>query len=134
MLCIYKCTSCAWEFQTWGPREFFVNAAGERESYGHPLPCSDEARQAGVFGLDARRYCVECGAVSGVVLEEFDPPLHDPFKVWDDGANRSERRSLDPECGACGSRNLVAALPEDVETPCRKCGAGQLVLSGGGVS
>lgn len=36
--CLWKCDSCGYTVETNGPHEFYRDAQGERERYGHPVP------------------------------------------------------------------------------------------------
>jgi DNA-directed RNA polymerase subunit RPC12/RpoP len=129
MLCIYRCESCGWEFSTWGPREFFRDASGNRHAYGHPFPCSPEAERQGIHGLDAQLYCLVCGKTSEVVLNEFAGPIRDPIRAW-----QTPESPEKPRCPHCGQQRLVASLPDDERVPCPRCGRGRMVLAGGGIS
>jgi hypothetical protein len=129
MSCLYRCDKCGWEFWTWGPREFYRDASGNRLPYGHPLPASPEAERHGISGLDAQLFCLTCGKTHQVVLDEFPRSVHDPLSAW-----RPPRTPVQPNCPDCGQPRLVAALPDDQPIPCPRCGRGPLRLAGGGVA
>lgn len=136
MFCLYRCDQCGWEMSTWGPREFYRDASGARQPYGHPTALSAEAAARGIDGFDAQRYCVPCGRCCVVTVTEFVSPVHDPLTAWqgDHQAPQARQDLPPPVCPHCGTPNPLAALPEDEPTTCPACSRGTLRLAGGGVS
>ena len=131
MYCVYRCDTCGWEFDTWGPREFFRDAAGNRRPCGHPCPVSPEAERRGIHGFDAQMYCRTCGRTCEAVLAEFERPLRDPVQAWGEhqGAHQAE-----PRCPGCGNAGLLVALPDEAVVMCPQCRQGRMALAGGGIS
>ena len=134
MFCIYSCTSCGHEVTTWGPQEFYRDASGNRQPYGHPGPCSEEARSRGIAGFEAQKYCTRCGKTQRVILGETQAPCLDPIEAWRScgGLDAASLRGA-ARCPDCGSEALLLTLPEDRPVACPRCGRGVMVLSGGGV-
>jgi DNA-directed RNA polymerase subunit RPC12/RpoP len=135
MLCVYSCTTCGHQVTTWGPREFYRDANGDRQAYGHPGPSTAEARLRGIAGFDAQKYCIGCGETQEVVLSELECPSSDPVEAWRCSTELDSPNFQTPgRCPGCGSESLFLALPEDDPPACPRCGQGKLVLTGGGVS
>jgi len=101
--------------ETNGPHEFYVDAQGEHERYGHPVPRSEEAEEAGVSGLTMVAYCPVCDEVHEVVIKEFDPPRN--FVTCWLGAHTL----IEPTCPECTS-TLLEELPD---VPCPRCAHGK---------
>jgi hypothetical protein len=118
--CEWTCDSCGYLVETNGPHEFYLDAQGERQRYGHPVPRSEEAAKAGVSGLTTVAYCPVCDEVREVVIERFDPPRNF-ITCW-----LGSHDLIEPTCPACGS----ALLDELPDVPCPRCASGRL---GGGV-
>ena len=113
--CEWKCESCGYVVETNGPHEFYIDAQGHRQRYGHPVPRSAEAEQAGVSGLTTVAYCPVCDELHEVVIEEFAPPRN--FITCWLGAHNL----IEPTCPECGSI-LLEALPD---VPCPRCPNGK---------
>jgi hypothetical protein len=107
----WKCESCSYMVETNGPHEFYIASHGQRQRYGHPLPRSKEAEEAGVAGLTVVAYCPVCDEAHEVVIEEFDPPRN--FITCWLGAHNL----IEPTCPECGS-TILTELPG---LPCPRC-------------
>lgn len=125
----HKCDRCGYEVATSGPWEFYRDELGLRHPYGHPVPASDEAERAGIAGLSAEMYCLDCRQVSDVILVEFVRPAEDSLLVWLGRCEPMEeyRHEGAVRCPSCGSTNLLLGPDETRTIPCPRCGVGRVV-------
>ena len=117
----WKCNSCGYEVITSGPWEFYRDATGQRKPYGHPVPISDEARQAGMKGFSVKWYCPDCRTVQDVILIEYKEPVAH-YEKWKGFGQSSESA---PECPKCGAE-LKRMLKGHV---CPRCTDGKFEYS-----
>lgn len=126
-----RCNKCGHAVSTSGPWEFYRDAQGQVKDYGHPVPCSKEAKQCGIAGLRASLYCPDCDKVSEVVIVEFKEPSRQALDVWSGRAEPKDEymREEGVRCPACQGSRLVLA-PEDGQTvACPRCRSGAMVAS-----
>ena len=112
--CEWKCDSCGYAVETSGPHEFYLDAQGERQHCGHPVPRSEEAEGAGVAGLTTVAYCPVCHKVFEIVVELFDPPCNF-ITCW-----LGSHNLIVPSYQECSS-TLLNELPD---VPCTRCANG----------
>ena len=77
----FQCSSCDFKAETSGPWEFYRDKEGRRLDYGHPCPVSEAARSAGIAGLYADMFCLDCGEASEHILVEYIRPASS-LQVW----------------------------------------------------
>ncbi len=96
----FYCRQCGFRVRFGGPEEFYYDAYGRRRNWGHPLPASDEARQAGISGFLTRMWCPHCRSVKHAVIAEFKQPLQ-YTEAWERLAEMDEPRepAVCPDCG-----------------------------------
>jgi len=126
---LHKCHICGYTVSTSGPWEFYRDAPGKRKTYGHPVPLSQEAAQAGIHGLSAIVYCAVCDKSFDVVLVEFKQPCRRPLSVWlGECEPKEEFKEEDVvKCPDCGNTRLVFGEYENADTRCPRCKQGKLV-------
>lgn len=126
---IHACDKCGYEVSTSGPWEFYRDSKGKRKDYGHPVPFSDEAKEAGIYGLSAQLYCKQCDAVHDLIVVEYKHAGKDTLGLWS-GQWEPKGEYLEPDaakCPKCGSADLLLGPQEQTITPCPKCGDGRLI-------
>ena len=117
----HKCDTCEYTFETSGIHEFYVDARGAMADYGHPLPSSREAREAGIFGFYGRMWCLNRDQNIDVVVREFEHPVERDAEIWRPGA--LPEKVVDVTCPACGDHSpLMGDLPFGKSMACPKCG------------
>jgi len=119
---IHKCDKCDYSVHTSGPWEFYRDDKGERKSYGHPVPISEEAAVRGIHGLSGDLYCSNCDKVFDIVLVEFEKPVKDSFLVWNGKYNKKESTMKCPECN---NTNLIFGCEKEIICP--RCKKGKLI-------
>jgi len=67
----YQCDHCGYQVPLTTVQQFYVDAAGIRQRFGHPCETRPEAINARVKGFEAWLYCGECIVLTnqGVMLE-----------------------------------------------------------------
>ena len=118
----YKCRDCRFEAELGGPEEFYIDAEGKRQFYGHPVPVSEEAVERGIAGFWLRLWCDECRREREVVIAEFDTPRQRPSEAWGD-LQIDQAAGVEPKCPKCGSKQLREVLDDDT---CPRCAKGRL--------
>ena len=115
------CDTCGYGFESSGLHEFYRDSSGDLKDYGHPLPSSKEAKEAGGLGLYARAWCMTCDKHVGVIVREFEHPLGPDDSVWARRAVPDKQVAV--VCPACGDSNPVMGdTPLGMDFPCPKCG------------
>lgn len=113
----YICDTCGYKVETSGPWEFYRDTEGQRKPYGHPVPMSQEAEEAGIKGFSINAYCPQCDRVRDVILVEFETP-RDYHAAWAGCGRLPDDHQL--TCGICGGR-LCEYLPGKLSCPrCQK--------------
>ena len=116
----HKCDGCGLEFTTSGGWEFYRDAVGEVRPYGHPLPASEEAAAAGVYGTCCTAWCPACQECVDVVEVEMGSPLaRTPF-MWLELGRQERQPRVCPKCG--GTETIVDGDPHGETAPCPRCG------------
>ena len=108
----WKCNFCGYEVGVGGPFEFYRDDKGQRKTYGHPVPSSKEAEEAGIKGFFELAYCPTCDKVQDVILVEFATPK-DYFGAW------SSIGKIKLQCPDCGEK-LYKYLENLQCSRCRK--------------
>jgi hypothetical protein len=131
-----ECNVCKAKREPSGPWEFFRNQDGEMEDYGHPEPKSKEAEEAGIHGFYAEMYCMHCGDLRNVILEEYEQPVNSALELLtgDKQPTIKYRNEDDPACPVCSKRGLVLRPEPLADIPCPQCDDGQLQLVGSWIS
>lgn len=70
----HKCNKCGYSVITSAEWEFYRDSEGKRKGYGHPIPASLEAAEAGIYGYDATVYCSNCDQTFNIILREYKKP------------------------------------------------------------
>jgi hypothetical protein len=128
----YSCDKCGRTYNTSGPWEFYRDKKGQIKQYGHPVPCSKEAEEAGVQGLTANVLCLDCGRESrGLVLCEYQSPVKDEYKfrMWGGMVKlKKGTEEKDPQCPGCGSPKILLSPSPDRrrKVKCPSCKKGHL--------
>jgi rubrerythrin len=118
---VWKCDKCDYTMRTSGLWEYFIDEFGLRQKYGHPLPTSKAAKNAGVRGFSVQWYCPRCRSVRDVAVIEFDKAQSGSLGAL--GAysfTDTPRQEFDPVCDKCGAK-LIDNLENE---PCPKCNVG----------
>lgn len=123
-----KCDRCGFHVTTSGPWEFYRDEKGRRKKYGHPTPASEEAAEAGIYGLYGNLYCRQCGRTYQLILTEFKKPSRNALDVW---SGQCEPKGKYQEEGAvhcpeCGREDLVLRPHPEERFPCPACEDGTL--------
>jgi len=113
----WKCNNCDYEICTSGNHEFYRDKNGHRKPYGHPVPASAEAKEAGVKGFTVDWYCPECRQIKDVIVREFYEARKHNY--W--GAPKDASVQHEPLCPKCSTE-----LQQDLglDTVCPKCNEG----------
>ncbi|MDD2252226.1 MAG: hypothetical protein PHQ10_04600 [Dehalococcoidales bacterium] len=114
----YECDVCRHRVSINGPHEFYRDSAGNRKHYGHPVPVSVEAKNAGIKGFYFNFYCPVCDATKEAVIAEFKKPLDD-IKCW----KALKKHFIEPFCDDCGGK-LYDSTAEGLKCP--RCEGGHL--------
>lgn len=127
----WRCSKCIRSFSTAGPWEFYRDHQGNRKSYGHPGPASDEATRSGVWGLSGDVYCPDCDKTfKDLVLVDFKKPYRG-FSVWIDLDSCDPKDGFNDEgmgkCPEFGGTNLILESVEDKQVTCPRCKKGKLI-------
>ena len=125
---LHTCDNCGYSVSTSGPWEFFRDAEGARQPYGHPAPMSREAKSRGIFGLSAHVYCPHCDRTFDLVLIEYKKPTSKSLSVWMDKsepADEYDGKVL--KCPKCGNTDLLLDESDGKEVVCPRCNKGKLV-------
>jgi hypothetical protein len=123
----YRCYACGYEVSTSGPWEFYRDEQGRRKSYGHPVPCSEEAAQRGVYGLSGLFYCPACDGVFDLVLVEFKQPVKEGSVWLGAGEPKDEYRKPGAvKCPKCAGTDLLLGAEQGRVVPCPRCKRGRL--------
>jgi predicted RNA-binding Zn-ribbon protein involved in translation (DUF1610 family) len=118
----HECPTCGYSFETSGPHEFYRDDTGELQHYGHPLPESQEARGAGIWGFYAHAWCLNRDQNVDVVTREFEHPVPREAPVWIRGA-LPEKHIEVIVCPACGDDSpVMGEIPYGADAPCPRCG------------
>lgn len=117
----HTCDTCGYEFDTSGPHEFYRDKRGRVADYGHPVPCSREARESGVSGFYGKMWCLKCDASADIVLREFREPVGRDEDIWTPGQHPEKDVTI--ACTACGDETpILGEAPLGREVPCPRCG------------
>lgn len=131
-----ECNVCGLEREPSGPWEFYRDEQGEMKDYGHPSPSSQEALEAGIYGFYAEMYCIPCGELRQIVLEEYEEPVESSLDLLtgDHQPQIKYSNEDDPACPQCQTRGLILRPEPHADIPCPKCEDGQLQLVGSWIS
>ncbi len=122
----FTCDHCGFSFNASGPWEFYRDRAGTLKHYGHPIPASEEARAAGVYGMYGRFFCLNCEHEVEIILREARSPVRDSLLLWMGAYEPKERVGGDYRCPCCSGKNILL-FPEDPPHECPHCVAGRLI-------
>lgn len=124
----YRCNNCNHSASTYGLSEFYRNSEGIRKPYGHPGPCSEEARNRGIYGFSAEVYCYSCDEIFDLPIVEFKEPTQKYLSAW--GGNwepKEEPSELENGCPRCGGDTMILAPPKDgKKILCPRCKKGEM--------
>lgn len=141
----HKCNKCGYSIITSGPWEFYRDNKGKRKYYGHPIPASEEAREAGIYGYSANVYCPNCDQTFDIILEEYEKPQKKKvksrrfswfFSIFFPSPYISEPSKLKDEyrkeeairCPKCGNTKLVRPDEDNIRiVTCPRCKEGRLI-------
>ena len=131
-----ECNVCGAKHEPSGPWEFYRDARGELQDYGHPTPKSKEAEAAGIHGFFAEMYCMACGDLRNIILEEYEEPVASALDLLtgDSRPTIKYRDEDDPACPVCATRGLILRPEPLADIPCPQCEDGQLQLVGSWIS
>jgi hypothetical protein len=121
---VWKCNQCGFVIRTSGLWEYFIDEFGLRQKYGHPLPISKAAINAGVRGFSVQWYCSRCRSVRDISVLEFDKPQ--PGSLGALGAysfTDTPLQEFEAVCDKC-SEKLIDDLENEV---CPRCNAGHFI-------
>ena len=117
----HECDSCGYSFETSGLHEFYVDADGRLQDYGHPLAKSREAKEAGISGFYAHARCLNRDENVDVVVREFEHPVGRHDGIWTRGA--LPEKQVDVRCPLCGDdAPVMGDVPLGPSVICPKCG------------
>jgi hypothetical protein len=121
----HQCDACGYEFDTSGPHGFYRDRAGRLADFGHPLPSSREAAEAGVAGFYGRMWCLQHDVNVEVVIREFCEPADRFAGIWMPGAHPEKRVMI--ACPSCGDDEPVMGdRPLGPGIRCPKCVGGRI--------
>jgi uncharacterized protein YbaR (Trm112 family) len=124
----WTCDHCGHSVRTSGPWEFYRDREGRRKPYGHPVPISQEAKDAGVSGLSGELYCPNCDEVFDVIRVEFKRPTSNPWSK--DNEPTDEFKGKDRvTCPRCRVSLLIAAPGPGEKIACPRCKVGTFLVS-----
>ena len=141
---VWECNICGHKVRTNGSWEFYRDASGQRQYYGHPIAKSREALKRGVKGFSENLYCRKCDEVRDIIVYEFEKPMDD-LKAWRELVKPDYRKSFVLWLSArpAGFKHIIqwlGTMPTNSckagyywnsklrETPCPVCG-GELLWS-----
>jgi len=131
--CDYKCEKCGYKFTTSSSWEFYRDAKGKIQCYGHPGPLSVEALKSGIYGFMDTKYCLNCRKLVDILLVEFDKPA-DYHAAWGYGLLGGEYQPV--ICPYCNKTDFLE--DEDIISKkfilCPKCNKGKLLLESSWIS
>jgi len=117
----FACSHCGHTVGTSGPWEFYRDSQGKVQPYGHPVPFSEEAEKAGVWGLLGDVFCPSCNKTEKIILEEYVRPVENSFKVWARKVTVLPKYKTAPCCPDCGGPLYLGDLEGQ---SCPLCGKG----------
>ena len=125
----YKCDNCGYSFYTSGPWEFYLDSEGRRKPYGRPKPISQEAKERGIYGLEADVYCLNCSKVFNIILTEFKKPISHITEMLTKKLKPKSKytKPRKAKCPGCGESRLTIELDEEWGVLCPRCKTGKLV-------
>ena len=125
----HTCDTCGFVVRTSGLWEFYRDRDGNRKMYGHPGPRSKEAEKAGVHGMSAELYCIDCGKTRDLIVVEYKKPAETHFEAWlrPPEPKGPYARGHTPKCPECGTTNFLLGPCEGRIVPCPKCKEGKLI-------
>jgi len=121
----HRCDTCGYEFDTSGSHEFYRDKEGRLVDFGHPLPSSHEAVEAGVAGFYGRMWCLQHDVNVRVVIQEFLEPVDRFAGIWTPGKHPEKQVSI--ACPSCGDDEpVMGERPFGSKIRCPKCIGGTI--------
>ena len=121
----HRCDTCGYTFDTSGSHEFYRDKDGWLADFGHPLPSSPEAAEAGVAGFYGRMWCLQHDVNVEVVMREFCEPVDRFAGIWTSGKHPEKHVII--ACPICGDvEPVMGDRPFGPEIQCPKCVGGAI--------